>query len=287
MSSGALWIKISTDMFNDEAITLIESHPNGSDIIVVWFKLLCLAGTSAGDGILVFKEHIPYTDEMLATIFHKSIQDIRMAMDVLTQFGLVEHVEGTYLIPQWEKYQGSEKLDAIRRKNADRQRKFREKQKQKLLEKPRPEVCNVTGNTPTVTDVTPQIKSKSKSKSNKEHTSKSESFEEAWKLYPNKQGKSSALKAYESAIRNGVRHEDIIAGVERYAEFTRITGQPSRYIKHGDTWFRNRCWEDELGDPSEWETRSGLMCDEPSGGDEGWLNELSPEELLRRYGVSE
>ena len=38
------WIKITTDIFDDEKILLIESLPDAYAIITVWFKLLCLAG---------------------------------------------------------------------------------------------------------------------------------------------------------------------------------------------------------------------------------------------------
>lgn len=277
MSKGALWIKISTDMFNDEAIALIESHPSGSDILVIWFKILCLAGTSAGDGILVFKEHIPYTDEMLATIFRKPVQDVRMAMEVLTQFGLVERVEGTYLIPQWDKYQGSEKLDRIREQNAARQRRFKERQRQKLLgESAGEDAGNVTDNVTVTAKSRIQNKSKSKNKSNKEHTSKSDAFDEVWAKYPRKQGKQAAFKAYEKALNDGISQAEILNGVERYAEWCSATGQDKRYIKHGSTWFNQRCWDDELPDPSEYEKHTrGILADAPpEEGGGGWLNEV-------------
>ena len=38
------WIKIATDIFDDEKILLIESMPDSYAIITAWFKLLCLAG---------------------------------------------------------------------------------------------------------------------------------------------------------------------------------------------------------------------------------------------------
>ena len=38
------WIKIATDIFDDEKILLIEGLPDAYAIITVWFKLLCLAG---------------------------------------------------------------------------------------------------------------------------------------------------------------------------------------------------------------------------------------------------
>lgn len=34
------WIKITTDIFDDEKILLIESLPEADSMIVIWFKLL-------------------------------------------------------------------------------------------------------------------------------------------------------------------------------------------------------------------------------------------------------
>ena len=44
------WIKIATDIFDDEKILLIESLPEADSIIVIWFKLLCLAGKQNNSG---------------------------------------------------------------------------------------------------------------------------------------------------------------------------------------------------------------------------------------------
>ena len=61
------WIKITTDIFDDEKILLIESLPDAYSIIVVWFKLLCLAGKQNNSGVFMMGR-IAYTDKMLATI---------------------------------------------------------------------------------------------------------------------------------------------------------------------------------------------------------------------------
>ena len=45
------WIKITTDIFDDEKILLIESLPDSDSIIVIWFKLLCLAGKMNNSGV--------------------------------------------------------------------------------------------------------------------------------------------------------------------------------------------------------------------------------------------
>ena len=62
------WIKIVTDIFDDEKILLIESMPDADSIIVIWFKLLCLAGRQNNSGVFLMNGRIPYTDEMLATL---------------------------------------------------------------------------------------------------------------------------------------------------------------------------------------------------------------------------
>ena len=40
------WIKITTDIFDNRKIKIIEKMPDGYAIIVVWVKLLCLAACS-------------------------------------------------------------------------------------------------------------------------------------------------------------------------------------------------------------------------------------------------
>jgi len=37
--NGVQWIKITTDIFDDEKIQLIESMPEGDTLIVIWFKI--------------------------------------------------------------------------------------------------------------------------------------------------------------------------------------------------------------------------------------------------------
>lgn len=44
--------------------------PDGDSIIVVWFKLLCLAGTANKNGMIYLTEEIPYAEEMLINEFN-------------------------------------------------------------------------------------------------------------------------------------------------------------------------------------------------------------------------
>jgi predicted phage replisome organizer len=122
------WIKITTDIFDDEKVLLIESLPDSYAIITCWFKLLCLAGKQNNSGVFLMGR-IPYTDKMLATIFRMKETTVTMALKTFEQFGMVELVDGVITIPNWGKHQN---LDQIESKNAYMKkymREYREKQK--------------------------------------------------------------------------------------------------------------------------------------------------------------
>ena len=106
------WIKITTDVFDDEKILLIESLPDAYSIIVVWFKLLCLAGKQNNSGVFMMGQ-IAYTDKMLATIFRMKESSVTMALQTFQQFGMIEIIDGVITIPNWNKHQT---LDAYEKK---------------------------------------------------------------------------------------------------------------------------------------------------------------------------
>lgn len=113
MASEVKWIKIVTDIFDDEKILLIESMPDADAIIVIWFKLLCLAGKSNQSGVLLMNDRIPYNDEMLAHIFRRPLNTVRMALKIFEQYGMIEIINNTITIPNWGKHQ---QMDALERK---------------------------------------------------------------------------------------------------------------------------------------------------------------------------
>ena len=107
------WIKVTTDIFDDEKILLIESLPEADSIIVVWFKLLCLAGKQNNSGVFMMANSIPYTDKMLSTIFRRKESTIQLALRTFEQFGMVEIIDDVITIPNWNKHQS---LDAYEKK---------------------------------------------------------------------------------------------------------------------------------------------------------------------------
>jgi predicted phage replisome organizer/uncharacterized phage protein (TIGR02220 family) len=123
------WIKIVTDIFDDEKMLLIDGLPEHDGIIVVWFKLLCLAGKQNNGGVFMLNDKIPYTDEMLATIFRRPVATVRLALNTFEQFGMIEIINNTITIPNWEKHQSLDKLEQAKEKNRRRVAAHRERQK--------------------------------------------------------------------------------------------------------------------------------------------------------------
>lgn len=107
------WIKITTDIFDDEKILMIESMPSADSIIVIWFKLLTFAGKQNNDGVFLMSNRIAYTDEMLSSIFRRDVNIVRMALKTFEQFGMIEIVDNVITIPNWNKHQT---LDAYEKK---------------------------------------------------------------------------------------------------------------------------------------------------------------------------
>lgn len=127
--AGAKWIKITTDLFDDEKILLIESLPEADSIIVIWFKLLCLAGKQNNSGVFMFSNQMPFTEKMLATIFRRKESTINLALQTFEKFGMVEIVDDLITIPNWGKHQSLDQLEHKKEYMRTYMQDYREKQK--------------------------------------------------------------------------------------------------------------------------------------------------------------
>ena len=52
------WIKLSSNIFDNTKIKQIEVLPDGDTIIVIWVKLLCLAGNINDNGFVYLTKEI-------------------------------------------------------------------------------------------------------------------------------------------------------------------------------------------------------------------------------------
>ena len=125
-------IKLRATMFDDDKIKIIQSMPEGDSLIVIWIRMLILAEASNAEGCLMVSDSLPYSEEMLATVFNKSLSIIRLAVKTFETFGMVKvENEGIYI----QNFAGNqnEKSQDIREYNRLKKAESRERAKQKRL----------------------------------------------------------------------------------------------------------------------------------------------------------
>lgn len=150
MAEPAKWIKITTNMFEDDKIDMIQKMPEGDAMLVIWVRLLTMAGKSNANGYILLQEDIPYTEDMLSSKFNKPINIIKMALLTFQKFKMIEMSEKGILITNFNKHQDLDKLNKKREQDRLRQQRKREREKL-LLEAAKEEVGAENGNMSRVT----------------------------------------------------------------------------------------------------------------------------------------
>lgn len=163
------WIKLNVDMFDDEKIKIIQSMPEGDSLLVIWIKLITLAGKTNDSGYIYIADNIPYTEEMLSVIMNKPLPTIRLAIDTFTKLQMVEaDTKGIYLV-NFEKHQSIDKMAKIKEQTRKRVAAYREKQRLSASK----EGCNVTVTQCNATDIEEDIdKDKEEDKESKKKSKK-------------------------------------------------------------------------------------------------------------------
>lgn len=106
--------------------------------------------------------------------------------------------------------------------------------------------------------IEPKYNGSSDNDSEKNRSSKenySNEFEQAWQAYPKRAGgnsKAAAYKAWKARLKDGVKPEDMQAGVKRYAAYVKVTGNAgTQFVKQATTFFGpDRHFEEAWQTPS-------------------------------------
>lgn len=123
------WLKLKRDFFKRHDIRIIEEMPNGKDYILFYLKLLCESVDH--DGKLRFSDAIPYNEQMLSVVTNTNVDIVRSAIKVFSELNMMDVLDdGTLYMAEVQNMIGS----AADNDNANRQRRFREKQKTHLLQ---------------------------------------------------------------------------------------------------------------------------------------------------------
>lgn len=89
------WIRIGTQMFEDEKIRLIDEYEESDTIIVIWLKLFLLSKKYKGI-IPNFSNGIYKLEETLSILLKREIDKVEIALSVLSDLKLVS-VKGNEL----------------------------------------------------------------------------------------------------------------------------------------------------------------------------------------------
>ncbi len=122
------WIKITTDIFDDEKMLVIENRPDADEMIIMWFKLLCLAGKKSNRGDFTIGGK-PYTEELFSIVFRRPKDTVKRALDLFESLGMITRERGIVAIKNWKKHQSVDELEYTRAQTRARVARYRERQK--------------------------------------------------------------------------------------------------------------------------------------------------------------
>lgn len=264
------WIKLASDIFDNRKIRQIEALPDGDAIIVIWIKLLCLAGNINDCGLIYFTKEIPYTEEMMATQFGRPLQTVKMALQVFKSFKMIEIERDILHIANWERYQNIDGMDRIREQNRIRKQKERERKRIAQNEYENRLECVTCHVTVTESHATEEDKEKERDKEGDKEKEESKREEAAASSRPrpvkHKHGE------YENVLLTDVEFEKLKA--EFPNDWQQRIDNLSRYMKSKGT-----VYKDHLATIRNWARRDA----DRSGGGTRAPRQGSAEDLQRSY----
>lgn len=125
------WIKLTTNIFDNRKIRHLRKLPDGDRIVLIWLMLLTMAGKCNAGGRIYLTERIPYDSKMLADELDFEENTVKLALEALQRFDMIEFDGAFLLISGWEEHQNIDGMEKIREGN--RIRKQRQREKERLL----------------------------------------------------------------------------------------------------------------------------------------------------------
>ncbi|MBE6556106.1 MAG: hypothetical protein E7663_07785 [Ruminococcaceae bacterium] len=127
---GVQWIKLYTDMFDtSRKIKYIEQMPRGDTFLIIWIKMLLLAGRVNDGGALYITPTKPYDKKSLAAEFRRPVKAVAGALDIFEECGMIERSENGIRILAWQDYQNVDRMAEIREQTRERTARSRARKK--------------------------------------------------------------------------------------------------------------------------------------------------------------
>lgn len=219
------YLKLKEGFFESDEIKILESMPDGYIYSNILLKLYLRS--LRNEGRLMYRNVIPYTPEILATLVGHQVGTVEKALSVFRQLELIEILDnGAIYMMDIQNFIGQSSTEA------DRQREYynRVKNEKALLKKAgngKELTVSSKGAEPTTV--------KSEGKSNKAISNYTTNFEEFWSVYPRKADKAQAYKKYKARLEDGFSHEQMLMAAKNYADQCKRDRTEDKFIKHGKT----------------------------------------------------
>lgn len=118
-------------------------------------------------------------------------------------------------------------------------------------------------NTKTITNTKTKTNTNNSSSAKLSERVLEDEFQEIWNIYPRKEGRKNALKAYIKARKNGTSKETILNGLNAYISKIKAEKTDLQYIKHGSSWFAQECWLDDYSLKNSCVSQNGFQSGNP------------------------
>lgn len=212
------YLKLKENFFDTEELKVLESHRDGYIYSNIFLKM-CLQSLR-NEGRLMYRNIIPYTPDIIATLTGHQVGTVEKALQVFENLGLIEILDnGAIYMMDIQNYIGQSSTEADRQRayynRIKAEKAIIEGKSKDLLELPEPE---------------PE-----EPKSNKAISNYTTDFEEFWNIYPRKADKAQAYKKYNARIKDGFSHEQLCEAARNYANQCKRDSTEDKYIKHGKT----------------------------------------------------
>ena len=228
--------------------------PDGLAMVYIWFGLLALAGETNDNGFVYFKKEVPYTDQLLSTLFDFPVTTIQLALKTFEKLEMIEIVDDILLVSNWPKYQNENGLAKIRESHNERQRRYRERKK--LLSGTQGDTTSdvtegVTSDAdPSIYLCSDSVSAQSQKTdehsiqdSKKKHEEEMERrFKIFWDAYGYKESRKDALKAFKKIAPDEALFQKIMEQVEMYHKTRKWR---DGFRKLASTWLNGECWNDD------------------------------------------
>ena len=190
------YLKLKEDFFDTDEMKILESMKDGYLYSNILLKLYLKSLSNSGR--LMYRNVIPYTPEILATLTGHQVGTVEKALDVFKKLDLIEMLDnGAIYMMDIQNFIGQSSSEA------DRQREYYNRMKAE-----KEALAGESTETPELPEPKEPVPP-AEQKSNKAIGNYTTDFEELWEAYPRKVDKGQAYKKYKARLEDGFSHEQL------------------------------------------------------------------------------